>query len=78
MENYFNQVMTDAYTLLTSKRVNWPYELDNDQKIQFMENVIKYFSELEDYQKCNTIQKKLNSFNKRNRKSYGKQSKNRD
>lgn len=78
MENYFNQVMTDAYRLLTSKRVNWPYELDNDQKIQFMENVIKYFSELEDYQKCNTIQKKLNSFNKRNRKSYGKQSKNRD
>ena len=68
MENYFNQVMTDAYTLLTSKRVNWPYELDNDQKVQFMENVIKYFSDLEDYQKCSLIQKKLDSFNKRNKK----------
>ena len=69
MENYFNQVMTDAYTLLTSKRVNWPYELDNDQKVQFMENVIKYFSDLEDYQKCSLIQKKLDSFNKRNKNS---------
>lgn len=79
MENYFNQVMTDAYTLLTSKRVNWPYELDNDQKVQFMENVIKYFSDLEDYQKCSLIQKKLDSFNKRNKKtSYGKQDSSRD
>ena len=77
MENYFNQVMTDAYTLLTSKRVNWPYELDNDQKVQFMENVIKYFSDLEDYQKCSLIQTKLDSFNKRNKKSYGKQNKDR-
>jgi hypothetical protein len=81
MENHFNQVMIDTYELLISKRIKWPYELDNDQKIEFMEHVIKYFSDIEDYIKCSEIQKKLNAFNKRIKKpkvSYGKENKDRN
>lgn len=76
MGNHFNQVMVDTYALLTSRRIKWPYELDNNQKIEFMEHVIKYFSDIEDYKKCSDIQKKLTAFSKRIKKSkssYGKE-----
>ena len=63
MENYFNQVMTDAYTLLTSKRVNWPYELEIDQKVQLLNLAIEYFQELEEYEKCTLLQKKIEVLN---------------
>jgi hypothetical protein len=72
MGNYFDQMMTDTYTLLMSRRIKWPYELDNDQKVEFMERVLKYFSDIEDYQKCTAIQKKIVNFTKRNKNSYGK------
>jgi hypothetical protein len=59
MKNYFNQVMTDGYELFTSDKIVWPYELDNDMKIQLLEMATKYFTELEEYEKCSLLQKKI-------------------
>ena len=33
MKNYFNQMMTDGYEILTSDKVDWPYELTDAMKI---------------------------------------------
>jgi hypothetical protein len=59
MKNYFNQIMVEAYKLLASEKVDWPYELSDSMKIQLLEKATKYFIELEDYEKCAILQKKI-------------------
>jgi hypothetical protein len=59
MKNYFNQMMVEGYELLVSDKVDWPYELDDSMKIQLLEKATKYFVELEEYEKCSILQKKI-------------------
>ena len=59
MKNYFNQLMVDSYNLLTSDEVDWPYELNDSMKIQLLEKATDYFVELEEYEKCSILQKKI-------------------
>ena len=59
MKNYFNQMMTEGYELLVSDKVVWPYELDDSMKIQLLNTATKYFVELEEYEKCSILQKKI-------------------
>jgi len=59
MKNYFNQIMVEGYKLLASEKVDWPYELSDSMKIQLLEKATKYFIELEDYEKCAILQKKI-------------------
>ena len=51
MKNYFNQLMQDGYHLLVQDKINWPYELETDQKVQLLNLAIEYFQELEEYGK---------------------------
>ena len=59
MKNYFNQLMKDGYYLLVQDKINWPYELEIDQKVQLLNLAIEYFQELEEYEKCTLLQKKI-------------------
>ena len=59
MKNYFNQMMVEGYELLVSDKVDWPYELDNVMKLQLLEQATNYFTELEEYEKCAILQKKI-------------------
>ena len=75
-KNYFNVIMNESFDLLTSKKVSWPYELDNQQRTVLVERCLEYFTEKEEYAKCAELKKKIQSLIKRNkttRRSYGKQ-----
>lgn len=63
MKNYFNQLMKDGYYLLVQDKINWPYELETDQKVQLLNLAIEYFQELEEYEKCTLLQKKIEVLN---------------
>ena len=72
MKNYFNQMMTDGYEILTSDKVDWPYELTDAMKIQLLEKAAKYFIELEEYEKCAILQKKIVDINNPPKKKRGR------
>lgn len=57
--NYFNEMMTDAFSIMTKRKVNWPEDMTFEQKISLHEKEIEYWRELGDYEKCVTLQKKL-------------------
>lgn len=59
MKNYFNDMMFDGYQLLVEDKVVWPYELSDSQKIELLEAAISYFQELEEYEKCAILKKKI-------------------
>jgi hypothetical protein len=59
MKNYFNQLMQDGYHLLVQDKINWPYELETDQKVQLLNLAIEYFQELEEYAKCAALRDKI-------------------
>jgi len=59
MKNYFNQMMKEGYELLIADKVDWPYELNDSMKIQLLDQATNYFIELEEYEKCSTLQKKI-------------------
>jgi len=59
MKNYFSQIMSDAFQILKAKKVNWPSELDKQQKIMLLNKCLAYFEHYEEYDKCKTIQHKI-------------------
>ena len=61
MKNYFNQIMHEGYVLLVADTVDWPYELEDEQKINLLQLALEYFQDLEEYEKCILLQKKINN-----------------
>jgi hypothetical protein len=59
MKNYFSQIMDDSFKLLEAKKVNWPIELDKQQKILLLNKCLEYFEFHEDYDKCTALQRKI-------------------
>ena len=72
MKNYFNQMMVEGYNLLISDKVDWPYELNDSMKIQLLEQATNYFVELEEYEKCAILQKKIADINNTPKKKRGR------
>jgi protein-arginine kinase activator protein McsA len=64
MENYFNDIMKEGFELLSSSRVSWPTDLDNQQKISLLTKHLEYFDELEQYEKCAVLKKKITRLSK--------------
>ena len=61
MKNYFKDMMTDGYELLIEDKVIWPYELNKAQKIELLQAALCYFEEIEQYEKCAILKKKIES-----------------
>lgn len=59
MKNYFKEMMFDGYELLIEDKVIWPYELNKSQQIELLEAAILYFQEIEQYEKCAILKKKI-------------------
>ena len=59
MKNYFKEMMFDGYELLIEDKVIWPYELNKSQQIELLEAAISYFQEIEQYEKCAILKKKI-------------------
>lgn len=51
--------MKDSYELLIAKDVEWPYELSDSNKVELLQQAIDYFSEIEEYEKCAILHKKI-------------------
>lgn len=64
MSKYYDQMMLDNYQLLSARKVNWPHELDNSQKVELLQKTLAYFEEAEEYVKCAVLVKKIKSINR--------------
>jgi len=59
MKNYFKQLMNDGYEILIAKRIRWPHELLDSQKVELLEQAIEFFRDQEEYEKCAILKKKI-------------------
>ena len=57
--NYFDNVMSDVYNIMTKRKVSWPDDMTFEQKVTLHEKEIEYWRHLGDYEKCLILQKKL-------------------
>ena len=51
--------MEDGYELLVAKRIRWPHELLDSQKVDLLEQAIDFFRVQEEYEKCAILKKKI-------------------
>ncbi len=64
--NYEREVMVNTYEILTKKDFKWSYEFKHSMKIQMINLLLEYFTDIEHYEKCaklDTILKKLENMN---------------
>ncbi len=52
MENYLDMTLIDAYEVLTSNEDPWPNSFKPTRKIKFIDQLISYFQEKEEYERC--------------------------
>ena len=76
MKNYFSNMMSEGYDILVSKEIVWPKELEKDQKIELLNQAIKYFTEVEEYRKCAILQTKINDIENPPKRKRGRPRKN--
>jgi hypothetical protein len=57
--NYFNEMMVDAFGIMTKRKVSWPGDMTFEQKVSLHEKEIEYWREAGDYEKCIKLQNKL-------------------
>jgi hypothetical protein len=59
MKNYFNHLMVDSYLIYTQDEIDWPTELCTEQKVDLINQTLKYFESVEDYMKCAALRDKI-------------------
>ena len=50
--NYEREVMESAFRILSKKNFKWGYEFDNGMKNELLNLLLKYFTDIEQYEKC--------------------------
>ena len=55
MENYLDLTIEEVYDVITEIN-EWPATFDKSKKIKFLNSMIKYFIEKEEYEKCQQLQ----------------------
>ena len=55
VENYLDLTIDEVYDVISKINV-WPPTFDQKKKIKFMNSMIKYFIEKEEYEKCAILQ----------------------
>ena len=56
MDNYLDLTIEEVYDVI-SKINAWPPSFDQKKKIKFMNSMIKYFIDKEEYEKCAILQR---------------------
>tara|TARA_B100001094_G_C18146101_1_gene780802 strand:+ start:206 stop:448 length:243 start_codon:yes stop_codon:yes gene_type:complete len=55
VENYLDLTIDEVYDVISNINI-WPPSFDQKKKIKFMNSMIKYFIEKEEYEKCAILQ----------------------
>jgi len=55
VENYLDLTIDEVYDVISKINV-WPPSFDKNKKIKFLNSMIKYFIEKEEYEKCAILQ----------------------
>ena len=80
MENYLDLTLKEAYDVITSENDPWPNSFEPKKKIKFIQQLMDYFQEREEYERCAEllkIQKEVTKYELDNRKSSDRRSGNR-
>ena len=56
VENYLDLTIEEVYGVISKINV-WPISFDRKKKINFINSMIKYFIEKEEYEKCANLQR---------------------
>ncbi len=52
MDNYLDLTLREVYEVLTSSSDPWPNRFQPNKKIKFIDQLILYFQEREEYERC--------------------------
>ena len=61
MDNYLDMTLKEAYQVLTSSTDPWPNSFQPTKKIKFIDQLISYFQEMEEYERCAELLKIKNT-----------------
>ena len=61
MDNYLDMTLKEAYYVLTSTDDPWPNSFQPTKKLKFIDQLISYFQEREDYERCAVLLKIKNT-----------------
>ena len=56
VDNYLDLTIEEVYDVISNINI-WPPSFDQKKKIKLMNSMIKYFIELEQYEKCAVLQR---------------------
>ena len=62
IDNYLDLTLIEAYAVLVSNKDPWPNSFRSQKKIKFIQQLMDYFQEKEEYERCAKLlklQKKL-------------------
>ncbi len=76
MDNYLDLTLREVYEVLTSSSDPWPNRFKTNKKIKFIDQLILYFQEREEYERCAKLLKIKNRVTNEldNRKSSDRRS----
>jgi hypothetical protein len=56
INKYFEEAVDDVYEILVSNKHQWGiFFTQNERKIQMLDNIIKFYENLNQYEKCDKI-----------------------
>ena len=79
MDNYLDLTLLEAYDVITSDTDPWPNTFQTKKKVKFIQQLMDYFQEREEYERCATllkIQKEVINYELENRKSPNRRGRN--
>tara|TARA_R110001592_G_scaffold5254_3_gene28907 strand:- start:1481 stop:1777 length:297 start_codon:yes stop_codon:yes gene_type:complete len=79
MDNYLDLTLLEAYDVITSDTDPWPNTFQAKKKVKFIQQLMDYFQEREEYERCAKllkIQKEVIDYELENRKPPNRRSRN--
>jgi|TARA_R100001163_G_C4998776_1_gene148698 hypothetical protein len=52
MDNYLDLTLREVYDVLTGSNDPWPNRFQTEKKVKFIDQLIIYFQEREEYERC--------------------------